>query len=237
MAERSVVMSAPHPLVHSQQCCGTVARSGPADPQTSPRRGSPLGLSDVPSHDFISYSSTTTSSSAFESCKPHNTLGHSQAEAVSPNPFNDVSTRRIASMTTQDQAEGRLSLLHRTDGSATFSFGGYTIIASVNGPIEAQRREENPFEAVLDVVVRPAAGVGGTQKIYSPGTHPVFCRKESVTKRQITDMLVVCFQVRGSVNWRLCCRLLCGSWFLCRDGPGVSSKSHSRSHRTRRMIT
>ncbi|KAH6689221.1 hypothetical protein F5X68DRAFT_78317 [Plectosphaerella plurivora] len=67
-------------------------------------------------------------------------------------------------MAARDQAEGRLSLLHRTDGSATFSFGGYTIIASVNGPIEAQRREENPFEAVLDVVVRPAAGVGGTRE-------------------------------------------------------------------------
>ncbi|UKZ53700.1 hypothetical protein TrVGV298_007497 [Trichoderma virens] len=35
-------------------------------------------------------------------------------------------------------------------------------IAAVNGPVEAQRRDENPFEALVDVNVRPAAGVGGT---------------------------------------------------------------------------
>jgi hypothetical protein len=159
-------MSAP---VSSQQCCGTVARSGSGDPQTSPRRGSLLDLSDYLLMILFHTHQRRHPHSPSKSCRPHKTLGHSRAEAISSNPFNDVSPRRTASMTTQDQAEGRLSLLHRTDGSATFSFGGYTIIASVNGPIEAQRREENPFEAVLDVVVRPAAGVGGTQEIYSPG--------------------------------------------------------------------
>ena len=54
-----------------------------------------------------------------------------------------------------------LSHLHRADGSATFSQNGYTIIGSVNGPIEVQRRDELPEEAVVDVIVRPAAGVGG----------------------------------------------------------------------------
>ncbi|UKZ79491.1 hypothetical protein TrVFT333_007246 [Trichoderma virens FT-333] len=34
--------------------------------------------------------------------------------------------------------------------------------SAVNGPVEAQRRDENPFEALVDVNVRPAAGVGGT---------------------------------------------------------------------------
>ncbi|KAM0329783.1 hypothetical protein ACHAQA_003947 [Verticillium albo-atrum] len=62
------------------------------------------------------------------------------------------------------QAEGRLSHLHRTDGSATFSHSGHCVVASVNGPMEAQRREEDPFEAVIDVTVRPAAGVGGTRE-------------------------------------------------------------------------
>ena len=54
-----------------------------------------------------------------------------------------------------------LSHLHRADGSATFSQNGYTVIGSVNGPIEVQRRDELPEEAAVDVIVRPAAGVGG----------------------------------------------------------------------------
>jgi hypothetical protein len=54
-----------------------------------------------------------------------------------------------------------LSHLHRADGSASFSQNGYTVIGSVNGPIEVQRRDELPEEAAVDVIVRPAAGVGG----------------------------------------------------------------------------
>ncbi|KAL0939407.1 exosome complex subunit Rrp46 [Colletotrichum truncatum] len=58
--------------------------------------------------------------------------------------------------------QARISHLPRADGSATFSKGGYCVVASVNGPMEVQRRDENPFESVIDVVVRPAAGVGST---------------------------------------------------------------------------
>ncbi|KAF7563516.1 hypothetical protein G7046_g635 [Stylonectria norvegica] len=57
-----------------------------------------------------------------------------------------------------------LSHLPKADGSATFSYGGYAVVAAVNGPVEAQRREENAFEALVDVIVRPAAGVGGTSE-------------------------------------------------------------------------
>ena len=57
-----------------------------------------------------------------------------------------------------------LSHLHKTDGSATFSQNGYTIIGAVNGPIEVQRRDELPEEAAIDVLVRPAAGVGSTRE-------------------------------------------------------------------------
>ncbi|KAH7022758.1 ribosomal protein S5 domain 2-type protein [Ilyonectria destructans] len=57
-----------------------------------------------------------------------------------------------------------LSHLPKADGSATFSYGGYSVIAAVNGPVEAQRRDENAFEALVDVIVRPAAGVGGTRE-------------------------------------------------------------------------
>jgi len=57
--------------------------------------------------------------------------------------------------------EASVSHLPRADGSATFSYAGFAVVAAVNGPIEAQRRDENPFEAVVDVIVRPAAGTGG----------------------------------------------------------------------------
>jgi hypothetical protein len=66
-----------------------------------------------------------------------------------------------ASMTASTEPTAKLSHLHRTDGSATFSQNGYTVIGAVNGPIEVQRRDELPEEAAVDVVVRPAAGVGG----------------------------------------------------------------------------
>lgn len=55
-----------------------------------------------------------------------------------------------------------LSHLSKADGSATFSYRGFTVTAAVNGPIEAPRRDENAFEALVDVNVRPASGVGGT---------------------------------------------------------------------------
>lgn len=54
-----------------------------------------------------------------------------------------------------------LSPLPKADGSASFSYGGYSVTAAVAGPIEAPRREEQAFEAFVDVVVRPAAGTGG----------------------------------------------------------------------------
>lgn len=61
-----------------------------------------------------------------------------------------------------DSTPTLLSNLSRADGSANYSQGGYTVIGAVNGPIEAQRRDELPEEAVVDVIVRPAVGVGGT---------------------------------------------------------------------------
>lgn len=54
-----------------------------------------------------------------------------------------------------------LSPLHKTDGSASYAHNGFSVIGGVNGPIEVQRRDELPEEAAIDVVVRPAAGVGG----------------------------------------------------------------------------
>jgi exosome complex component RRP46 len=65
-------------------------------------------------------------------------------------------------MTALSEPVAELGHLPKADGSATFSYCGYTVTSVVNGPIEIQRRDENPFEAVVDVNVRPAAGVGGT---------------------------------------------------------------------------
>lgn len=65
-------------------------------------------------------------------------------------------------MPPSQQPTAILSHLYNADGSVTFSQNGYTIIGAVNGPIEVQRRDELPEEAAIDVIVRPAAGVGGT---------------------------------------------------------------------------
>jgi hypothetical protein len=64
-------------------------------------------------------------------------------------------------MTASIEPAALLSNLHRADGSAAYSQNGYTVIGAVNGPIEVQRRDELPEEASVDVIVRPAAGVGG----------------------------------------------------------------------------
>ncbi|KAI2629780.1 hypothetical protein GGR54DRAFT_278854 [Hypoxylon sp. NC1633] len=67
-------------------------------------------------------------------------------------------------MTVNTEPEALLSHLPNADGSATFSYAGYTVVGAVNGPIEVQRRDELPEEAAIDVIVRPAAGVGGTRE-------------------------------------------------------------------------
>lgn len=59
------------------------------------------------------------------------------------------------------RADVGTSVLKRSDGSATYSCNGFSVIAAVNGPIEAQRKDELPGEALVDVVVRPITGVGG----------------------------------------------------------------------------
>jgi exosome complex component RRP46 len=66
--------------------------------------------------------------------------------------------------------EADFDILPRADGSATYKYAGYTITASVNGPIEAARRDEHPYKANVDVVVRPAAGVGGKRFHYGYDT-------------------------------------------------------------------
>ncbi|KAB9006559.1 hypothetical protein FH972_026913 [Carpinus fangiana] len=53
-----------------------------------------------------------------------------------------------------------LHAVPHADGSASFSHGGFSILAVANGPLEAQRRDELPDEAFVEVSVRPASGAG-----------------------------------------------------------------------------
>ena len=52
------------------------------------------------------------------------------------------------------------SPLPHATGSAQYNWAGYAVVASVNGPIEAQRRDELPDEAFIEVHVREAKGPG-----------------------------------------------------------------------------
>ncbi|KAI9842896.1 MAG: exosome non-catalytic core subunit rrp46 [Sclerophora amabilis] len=85
-----------------------------------------------------------------------------------------------------------LSHLNRADGSVTFSHNGYTVLGAVNGPIEAQRRDELPQEAAVDVIVRPASGVGGLRErslesiVTSTLRHVVLTQNHPRTLIQVT---------------------------------------------------
>lgn len=74
--------------------------------------------------------------------------------------------------------EATFSTLPHADGSATYSWQGYTIHCAVNGPIERQRRDELPEEAYLEVNLRPPSRSGGdphlTQPIQSKYTDPEY---------------------------------------------------------------
>ena len=58
--------------------------------------------------------------------------------------------------------EVSFATLPQADGSASYTWQGYSILVSVNGPIEPQRRDELPEEAFLEVNLRQASGGGGT---------------------------------------------------------------------------
>lgn len=78
-----------------------------------------------------------------------------------------ANTRRHHEM---KEPQVKLTALPATDGSASYNHAGYEILASVNGPLEVQRRDEIPNEVYLEVNVREASGVGGT--LCSPYLYP-----------------------------------------------------------------
>ncbi|KAF9521793.1 ribosomal protein S5 domain 2-type protein [Crepidotus variabilis] len=53
--------------------------------------------------------------------------------------------------------------LARVDGSARFSFGNTSALASVSGPIEVRLAAEHPSEATFEVAVRPLSNVPATE--------------------------------------------------------------------------
>ncbi|KAK5990904.1 Exosome complex component RRP46-like protein [Cladobotryum mycophilum] len=91
-----------------------------------------------------------------------------------------------------------LSHLPKADGSASFAYCGYAITAAVNGPVEAQRRDENPFEAVVDVNIRPAAGVGGTAERQLEAILEPALRHLIPVKRFPRCVIQITFQVMGA---------------------------------------
>ena len=59
----------------------------------------------------------------------------------------------------------RPSIIHNpltsTDSSAQLSQEGYSVLAAVNGPLEVQRRDELPEEALIEVNISSVNGNGG----------------------------------------------------------------------------
>ncbi|PAV21173.1 exosome component Rrp46 [Pyrrhoderma noxium] len=53
--------------------------------------------------------------------------------------------------------------LDGVDGSARFGFGETKALASVSGPIEVRPAAEQPSKATFEVIVRPLAGLAGTE--------------------------------------------------------------------------
>ncbi|GAO47148.1 ribosomal protein S5 domain 2-like protein [Saitoella complicata NRRL Y-17804] len=56
------------------------------------------------------------------------------------------------------------ALLHRADGSSTWSHGPTKLLCSVNGPMEVRLRDEQVDKATIEVIVRPAVGAPGTHE-------------------------------------------------------------------------
>ncbi|KAI4209910.1 MAG: hypothetical protein LQ351_007195 [Letrouitia transgressa] len=84
-----------------------------------------------------------------------------------------------------------LSNLGRADGSASYSSNGYTVIAAVNGPIEVQRRDELPEEAAVDVVVRPAIGVGVLPALLQASIFALLSSSIPLTKALTSTLIAV----------------------------------------------
>ncbi|PGH27636.1 hypothetical protein AJ80_00649 [Polytolypa hystricis UAMH7299] len=92
-----------------------------------------------------------------------------------------------------------LAPLQFPDGSASYtSPSGDQILASVNGPIEATRREtQKPEEATIEVFVKPGVGAGGVGERYVEGvlrgilTRVILTHERVMARRGIVVTLAV----------------------------------------------
>ncbi|KAF2762732.1 hypothetical protein EJ05DRAFT_471682 [Pseudovirgaria hyperparasitica] len=89
----------------------------------------------------------------------------------------------------------RLTTLHRADGSATYSHGGYSILGSVNGPIEVTRRDELPEEAAVEVIVRPSVGVGSPKERHLESIIHSLLRSVILTRKLPRSLIQIVLQV------------------------------------------
>ena len=55
--------------------------------------------------------------------------------------------------------------LTSTDSSAQINQDGYSVLAAVNGPLEVQRRDELPEEALIEVNISSVNGNGGELEV------------------------------------------------------------------------
>jgi len=90
-----------------------------------------------------------------------------------------------------------LNLLHFPDGSSTHNSPqtGHQILASVNGPIEVQRRDELPEEAVLEIHIRPASGLGSPKERWFESILHATLRKVVQTEKFPRTLVQVTLQV------------------------------------------
>ncbi|KAI9786703.1 MAG: exosome non-catalytic core subunit rrp46 [Peltula sp. TS41687] len=98
-------------------------------------------------------------------------------------------------MTTGKGSKVTLSHLNRADGSATYSDNGYSIVGAVNGPVEVQRRDELPEEAAIDVIIRPASGVGGVRERHLESIIEATLRQVILIKNFPRTLIQVTLQV------------------------------------------
>ncbi|KAK9479037.1 ribosomal protein S5 domain 2-type protein [Lipomyces japonicus] len=63
-------------------------------------------------------------------------------------------------------ASTKTALLFRADGSASWKVGNAHLIASVSGPLEVLKKDEQPTVATIELVVRPHIGVTSTTEQY-----------------------------------------------------------------------
>ena len=107
-----------------------------------------------------------------------------------------------------DHPVASFDTVHNADGSATFSCNGFVVVGAVNGPIEVPRKDELPEEAAIEVILRPAVGVG-SQETRSAGPNP---RANEP------------FQRSKSATWNPSCRELCAELSWSTTFHGRSSK-------------